>query len=568
MNNRMGEQKNTFFGGAAILAAGIAIVKVIGALYKIPLANILDTEGFGYFNNAYVVFNVLLVISTAGLPVALSKSISEANTLGWYNQAQKIYRVAWAAFLILGVLSSSVLFFFAESLMSMQAAPGAVLAVKAMAPTCLFVCIISAYRGYNQGHENMLPTSASQVIEALGKLVIGLALAWYFMQAGGGMEKAAAGAIFGVTVGAACAVVYLVFNMRSHDPARGLRGRDRTDSAKEIFKKLMVIAIPITLTASILPVTTLIDTYQAQNILYEVMGLDPVVLREMAKTDPTVVNPVLGMYGSYQMAVTNFNLPSSFMVALATAIIPAISACWAKRDRMGVGRVTSSSLRVGALLAFPAGIGLCVLAVPIMGMLYPEADHSVADPCMMVLGIASIFVCLVFLCNAILQASGFVRLPVAVMVIGCVTKLLLNNFLVRQPGVGILGVPVGTLVCYMIVSALELFIIWRVIPGVSSYVKIFGKTLAAALTMGAAAWAVSGLMTKLLHGAGLFEVVAAGTGDVLFSRVGYAIITLVTIAVAVIVYAVLVVSLRAITKDDLSLMPKGDEIAAILRIRD
>lgn len=145
---------NTFFGGAAILAASIAVVKVIGALYKIPLGRILGDVGFGHFNNAYAIYNLLLMISQAGLPVAMSKTISEANALGRRNQVSRVFRVALTAFLVLGIASSLIMFLFAQPLANLQGDSLAAPAVRVMALSCFFVCVMSAYRGYAQGHSD------------------------------------------------------------------------------------------------------------------------------------------------------------------------------------------------------------------------------------------------------------------------------------------------------------------------------------------------------------------------------------------------------------------------------
>ena len=157
---------NTFFGGAAILAASIAVVKVIGALYKIPLGRILGDVGFGHFNNAYAIYNLLLMISQAGLPVAMSKTISEATALGRRNQVSRVFRVALTAFLVLGIASSLIMFLFAQPLANLQGDSLAAPAVRVMALSCFFVCVMSAYRGYAQGHSDMVPTAVSQVLEA------------------------------------------------------------------------------------------------------------------------------------------------------------------------------------------------------------------------------------------------------------------------------------------------------------------------------------------------------------------------------------------------------------------
>ena len=542
MGNR--EQKSTFFGGAAILAVGIAIVKLIGALYKIPLGNILDDEGFGHFNNAYVIYNLLLMVSTAGLPVALSKSISEASTLGRRNQVHRIFNVALVTFFVLGTISFAVMFALAQPLADLQGDGAAVQAVRAIAPACFFVCVLSTFRGYAQGHGNMVPTAVSQIIEALGKLVIGLALSWVLVRAGASSADAAAGAIFGVTCGAGICLIYLIvehIHRRRSEPGRPT---DVPEPPGTILKRLLVIAVPITLCASVTPITSWLDTAQVQNILRDVMDAQPAQWYEAQKlVDPTVVDPVVAAYGAYQKAITIYNLPSSFMVAITASVIPAISACRARRDYQGAGRIAESSMRMGMLLALPAGIGLSVLASPIMYLLYAESDHTIADPSMMILGIASIFVCVMLVCSSVLQASGFVNLPIVIMVAGCAAKLIVNNFMVRQ--MGAVGAAVGTLVCYVIVAVLELLLIKRVIPAPPRYTQVFAKPMVAAGVMGMAVWAAYGLVSRFM---------------------GNTLSTMAAICVGVVVYAVLVVALKAISREDLSLMPKGDKIARLLRL--
>ena len=542
MGNR--EQKSTFFGGAAILAVGIAIVKLIGALYKIPLGNILDDEGFGHFNNAYVIYNLLLMVSTAGLPVALSKSISEASTLGRRNQVHRIFNVALVTFFVLGTISFAVMFALAQPLADLQGDGAAVQAVRAIAPACFFVCVLSTFRGYAQGHGNMVPTAVSQIIEALGKLVIGLALSWVLVRAGASSADAAAGAIFGVTCGAGICLIYLIVEHVHRRRSEPGRPTDVPEPPGTILKRLLVIAVPITLCASVTPITSWLDTAQVQNILRDVMNAQPAQWYEAQKLlDPDVVDPVVAAYGAYQKAITIYNLPSSFMVAITASVIPAISACRARRDYQGAGRIAESSMRMGMLLALPAGVGLAVLSSPIMYLLYADSDHAIADPSMMILGIASIFVCVMLVCNSVLQASGFVNLPIFIMIAGCAAKLIVNNFMVRQ--MGAVGAAVGTLVCYVIVAVLELLLIKRVIPAPPRYTQVFAKPMVAAGVMGMAVWAAYGLVSRLF---------------------GNTLSTLIAIAAGVAVYAVLVVVLKAISREDLALMPKGDKIAKLLRL--
>ena len=249
------------------------------------------------------------------------------------------------------------------------------------------------------------------------------------------------------------------------------------------------------------------------------------------------------------------------MAAITASVIPAVSASLARRDRKGTARITGSALRITALLAFPMGVGLFVLGKPIMRLLFSASlDVDLAGPLLSTLGLATVFVCMMLVCNSILQAHGFVNLPVLIMVLGGIVKIFANYNVVALPGVGIYGAPLGNILCFGLCLALGLVVIARVIPNRPSYVPIFAKPLAASALMGGGAWAVYGLVSRLLS-----RVPEGGTERVL-SNTGNALATLLAIGVAVVLYVVLVVALRCISRDDLALMPKGDKLAKLLRL--
>ena len=226
-----GQKQNTFFGGAAILAVGILVVKLIGMFYKIPLVNIIGEQGNTDFTNAYNIYAVLLTISTAGLPVAVSKLVSEASALGRHNQMRKTFRVSMLLFLSLGLISFLVMYFKADTLAAMMNDTKAAAGIKALAPAVVCVGCLAAFRGYSQGHSDMAPTSISQIIEALCKLVIGLSLAYWLIQAGQPAHVAAAGAITGVTVGTVVALAYMLMNFLI---TRGREGNLSDDQLRRI----------------------------------------------------------------------------------------------------------------------------------------------------------------------------------------------------------------------------------------------------------------------------------------------------------------------------------------------
>lgn len=575
---------------------GILVVKVIGLFYKIPLVNIIGSEGSADFNNAYNIYSVLLTISTAGLPVAVSKMVSEANALGRQNQVHKVFRLSLAAFLTLGVVSFLIMYFGSEQLAGMMHDSLAAAGIRALAPAVICVGCLSAFRGYAQGHGNMTPTAVSQILEALCKLVIGLGLAYWLVRAGQPSHVAAAGAITGVTVGTILALAYMIFNFVSTRMREEKDTQDAPDSARRILSTLMKIAIPITISSSMVGIVTVIDSALVQGQIQKVLISDPdswalyqqvvdfapleaardawqqavssgaaaeAVSQLYGAVELAAENISRSLYGNYSGALTIYNLPLSLMAAITASVIAAVSAALARRDRRGAARITGSALRITALLAFPMGVGLFVLGTPIIRLIFPELDASVAGPLLSTLGIASIFVCLMLVCNSVLQAHGFINLPVVIMALGGVVKIVTNYNLVAVPTIGISGAPVGNVLCFGLCMVLDLVVIARVIHGRPDYLPLLAKPAAAAGVMGLGAWAVYGLLSKLLS---YEEVTQAGETIQTLGKTGNGIAVMGAILIAVIIYAVLVVALRAISREDLSLMPKGDKIAKILRL--
>ncbi|MCB6501786.1 polysaccharide biosynthesis protein [Colidextribacter sp. 210702-DFI.3.9] len=541
------QKQNSFFGGAAILAAGILIVKLIGMFYKIPLINIIGEAGAADFNNAYNIYAVLLTVSTAGLPVAVSKLVSEANALDRRNLVRRTFRLALVLFLALGLVSFLVMFFRADALAGMMNDSKAAAGIRALAPAVVCVGCLAALRGYSQGHSNMAPTSVSQIIEALCKLVVGLGLAFWLVKQGKDPDVAAAGAITGVTVGTVVALAYMVLDFLLSRGREDTRGTDRPDSAGSILVNILKIAVPITLSSSMVGIVTVIDSSLVQGQLQSALDLTEQASRTL--------------YGNYSGALNIYNLPTSLMAAITASVIPAVSAALARRDRRGAARITGSALRITALLSFPMGVGLFVLGTPIIRLLFPKLNVAVAGPLLSTLGIATPFVCMVLVCNSVLQAHGFINLPVIVMVLGGIVKIVNNYNLVGA--IGIAGAPVGNILCFGLALVLDLVVITRVIPNRPRLLPIFAKPAVASAVMGGAVWAVYGLLSRILSSE---QVNQAGQTVRAVSRMGNAAGIFLAIAVAGVVYLVLVIALRAISRDDLALMPKGAKLARLLRL--
>lgn len=551
-------KKNTFYGGAAILAVGSILVKLIGALYKIPLARVLTKQAYTNFNTAYNVYNVFLTISTAGLPVALSKTISEANTLNRQNQVRRIFTVAFRTFLILGMVSFIAMSRFGEALAIRMHDESAVYCVQALSPSVLCVCIMASIRGYYQGHSNMIPTAVSQIIEAFCKLVFGLALLYGILKYLPGNEiykqrMSAAGAILGVSIGSVIALIFLaVYFLRDRGRTGKVKYADKPDRNSAILKRLLQLAIPITLGSAAVSLVTVIDTSNVNALLRQMYTDLPELVTPEAiaqQFQEGGVAPELymaqGLKGVYDKCMAIYNLPSQLMVAITASVIPAVSAALTRRDKKAAGKTSASALRIGAMLCLPMGFGLFALGGPIIQMLL-KLDAKTDGPIMSVLGLATIFICIMLICNSILQAHGLVYLPVLTVVAGGAIKIVVNYLLVGNYDINIYGAPVGTLCCFAVAAVMDLFFVHRALSHPPKYGQVFLKPLIASVIMAGAAWASQGLLSQFL---------------------GNSLSTFGAILAGVVVYVFLIVALRAISPDDLALMPKGDKIAKILKIQ-
>ena len=538
------------------MTAGIIVVKLIGALYKIPLGNILTDAAFSDFNTAYTIYSLLIIISTGGLPVALSKMVSEANALDRGNQVKKVFNLALAAFCVLGTISFCIMAFFPQQLADAMRDSQAAYSILALAPAVFFICPMSAMRGYFQGHALMTPTAVSQIIEALCKLVVGLALASMFQKTMEDEAMAAAGAILGVSVGCLLGAVYMYFCYRGHTRSQP-KFKDKPEDSKAILSTLAKLAIPITLSSSVIALTNILDSRILLGQLQDALHMTEELARETK--------------GVYDKAMTLYNLPASFMVPLTASVIPHVSAALKVRRRRQAAQISETALRTTALLAIPAGVGLFVLGEPIIRLLYSSTDVEQGGWMLSVLGVASIAVCFMLVCNSILQAYQMVTLPMITTLVGSILKLVVAYFLIGNKDIGIRGGAISTVVCFWLIALLDLFIIKRTLPRSLSLGRVFVKPVAAAAAMGASAWAVNGLVTKALLALKIFvteteELLPDGTAAMGLSRMGNALVVFGAIGIAVIVYFALILVTKAISKEDLALIPKGDKIARILRV--
>ena len=526
------QNKQSFLHGAALLAGATAIVKIIGAFYKIPLNAIIGAQGFSYFYTAYEIYSVLLLISTAGLPVAVSRLISQAHSLRHYNQVRQVYRTARNIFLALGAVSSLLMTLFCRQLASFMEQPDAWFAIGCLGPCALLVCLLSAYRGFFQGQGNMIPTSVSEVLEAFFKLVIGVATAVVLLQITDNVSYAAGGAILGVTCSCLISGAYL--SSRFRKAYRDLpESAEKPRAVRATAKSLLAIAIPITIGSAGLQLMSVVE---AKLYMGQLLSLG----NTQAQADT--------MKGIYNMTQTIFNMPCSFIPAITMSIIPAITAHITLADDKAVCATEESAARITGLIALPCAVGLFVLAEPVTALIggYEGENLVLAGRLMALMGIGVFFYSIVQLTNAVMQAHGHASIPVVNMLLAGVMRLIVVFLLTGNPSIQLLGAPIGAALCYLAIGAMNLIAMRKAVPQKPAIARNLLRPLIPSLVMGAAAF-----------GAWF------GLKQVTDSRL---LLCALPVMVGAGLYAVLVIKFRAITREDCLLLPKGDKIADLLHL--
>lgn len=532
---------NTFFKGAVILAVSNILIKVIGAVFKIPLTRIVGDYAMGLYNTAYTYYTILLTIATAGLPIAISKMISESRALENYSRAKRIFKMAVLTCACLGafgtlvmLLSPGILKGAAPSVYALLFNnPDTIPSFWTLAPAVLFISVTAAFRGYFQGHGDMLPTALSQLTEALCRLFVGLALAWGFIKIGLEQKFIAAGAIFGITVGTLLAGL-LLFAIYLHRKKKAEKSDlPCTDSKKSIFKSLMSIAIPVTIGALVINLTNFIDTIMI-----------PSRLASLGVYSQTRVTELFGIYSSY--AVSMFNLVPNVLISINASITPVVAAAFARHDTEELHKTLTSALRLVIIISAPAAVGISVLSNPILSFLFGAGESAdIAANVLSILSIGSLFLCISSLISTVLQSLGKANIPVYNMLIGAGVKLLANFVLIAIPGIELRGAAIGTVLCYAIISILNLIYLAKFIgfkPNIGTYLR----PIIATLVMGVVAFFVNLAVCKLL---------------------GTLLALILSIGVGAASYAVVLLVIGGITREDALLLPKGEKIANLLRLK-
>jgi len=528
--------RNLFLRGALVLGLAGILSKALGSVYTIFLQNIIGDRGIGLYQMAYPIYATLLILSTAGFPVAVSKFVAEHIAIGDYDGAKKVFRVSSVLLFLTGIGFFLALFFGAEMFAELFGDKDAVHAIRMIAPALLVVPVMSAIRGYFQGWQRMEPTATSQVVEQITRVGTILAAAVLLLSWGYTEAHAAAGAAFGAfTGGLAGLLVLLVFVWRKREYFRhDARMRNKVPPQKTwvVVKKLCWYALPVSLGALVVPLMNNIDAL-------------------------TVVNQLKNIGFSQEQATEMFGLltgrafklmllPTTFASAIGTALLPAIAAAAAIGNAKQVAGRMEMAMRLTMIVALPSSIGLALLAEPIDIMLFKDNQGTEA---IIAVAAATLFASIQLTTSAILQGIGVIYVPVRNLFIGALAKLGLNFLLV--PILGINGACLATVIAYLLATLLNMYSLYRRTGIVFDLRVMLLRPLLATFFMGVTAYAVLRELGPRLEGAIASErLLAAATSMSAILAAGG-------------IYLVSLLVTGAITKGDVQGIPKvGARLAA------
>lgn len=515
--------------GATILVIAGIVSKVFGAIFRIPLTNMIGAEGQSYYSAAYAVYNLLFVIATAGFPVAISRMVSSRIAEGDFINAHKSYKLAMKVSWALGIVSFLVMYFGAGAIAGFYKNPGAEASMKALSLALLFTPPVASMRGYYQGRQNMKPTGITEVIEQMVRVAAGLTLAYMFFKTS--LVNAAAGATFGASAGIMAAFLAMAFIYARDKSARdrlfeGSIVREETDRKR--LKELLAFLIPITIGSSVMPIMFNIDA--------------AIIVRRLLATgwDRVMAEKLYGLMGGYCDPI--INLPNIFIDAICISLMPAVTTAYTLKIKKDMDDHIKTGLKTMMIITYPCAIGLIVLAKPILTMLfYRKYDEAVmAVPAMQILAVSIVTLAIMRTFSTSLQGIGKMMLPVWNLMIGAVVKAIVSYILLGIPAVNINGAAFGSVMAYVTAGILNYRALKKYTDVSLDIKSIFIKPLGAAVIMGAAA---------LLSYKGLFAITSSNS-----------ISTLIAIMFAAIVYFVAAFRTGAVTKDEIELIPKGDLI--------
>ncbi|WP_105615932.1 putative polysaccharide biosynthesis protein [Vallitalea okinawensis] len=536
MKERQNKGSNLVKQGAILAIAGI-ITKFIGFIFKIPLQDIIGNEGYAYYNQGFSIYNVLLIVSAYGVPMALSKIISEKNALGKYDEADQVLKVTSFLTIVLSFVTSLFMWFGADYIALIFNTPEVANTLRALSPTLALMPFLFIMRGYFQGHHTMVPTAISQIIEQILNALGGLFLAYLLVDMS--VDLGAAGATLGTTLGAFFAIVflaYLFFNYRKKEKKHKANSTKSQLSNKEILKEILYVIVPITIVAALSSIVNLLDT-----------AMFP---WGMAYHGAENIKEIWGLYTGKFMLLTNF--PIAIATALSAATIPSIAASMVRKD-FNIAKIKMNKvIKIITIIALPAAVGLTVLAEPILLTVYGSGDFEPGQLAIATnyfrIGSSIVYFFSIFqITNAVLQGMHQVKEPVKNMLIAGSIKIILNIVFLFGMGLSAEGLIYSSIVFSILLTVLNIRSIYRFSDVRFNWSHLLIKPIISCVVMGILSWlAYRGAM--------------ALTSSVSIS-------SLIGIGIGAGSYFVVLLLIKGINREELTLIPYGDKLADILKIK-
>ncbi len=528
-----------FIKQAAILAAASLLVRFLGFVYRLPLTNMIGDQGNAIYAGGYYIYTFLLILSSAGLPAAISKLVSERIALKQYRNAHRVFHAALIISTVLGVFFAILLFLTAEKMAILVQSPDSYYAILTLCPTLVIVAVMSAFRGYFQGMHTMVPTAISQIIEQVFNAFFSVYLAWVFLSihVPAGLTKniplAAAGGTMGTGIGALAGLIVVVFAyclIRKYLLWRARRCKQPYEESKrELIGKVLQTAWPIIAGTAVFSITNLIDM--------------TMVMRILVNTGFTQ-NEAEVLYGQLSgKFVTLTTLPVTISTAIATAALPSIAASVKLKEKKQVRRKMALTYRVSMIISVPAAVGISALGPQILAMLFPNASDG--GMLLTVGGISIIFLALCQTSTGILQGIGHIKVPVVGAILGAITKVILNFLLIRIPAINVLGAVLSTTGCYLVAGVFDVIMLSRLTGTRFDFMGSFLKPV-----IGSVAMAAGTIGSYQLF----FQLIGSNT-----------IATLLAICVAIAVYGLVMLLIKGIVEEDLQAVPGGGKLTRILK---
>ena len=549
-------KQQSFEYGAIILLCSTLLVKVIGAIFKIPLSNLIGDLGFGFFSSAYDLFTPIYTLAMAGLPIAISRMVAEHMAKENYRDVRKTFKVTSKIFIITGLVAMLLMLCFTDDFVEKTDPTGrTTYSIYAIVPALLVCCVTSAFRGYYEGLRNMYPTAFSDVIESLGKLILGYGFAYIVLKTTNDVAYAAAGAMFGITIGSVAAALFLFIRHKVKGDGITKQELDSSPTPQRtaiIIKSVVIIAVPVVFASLANSFSSLADAFFVKKHLATMMGDHAELIRNMYQNSIADYNMYSAtelidkeiptfLYGIRGKAFTLYNLVPAITSVLGVSALPVLATAWTKKDKSLLKRNIESPLKLTAIISMPIGMGFVFLGDQIMGLIYSTtASVEIGGTILQIYGFAAIFAGISIPMTSMLQSVKKELFAFINIAVGAVIKVAVNYFLVSVPSINIKGAAIGTLACFayvFIAHFITLIVATKVKPNVW---KIILKPLISALACG-------------------FSTVVLDLSSM--GKIG----TILEIGVAAVVYVLVLIILNTFEPEDVISLPKGEKILKVFK---